>query len=96
MFKCHYVYLNCAHAIARVDVAKCAVNSVAMALRSLQTWGQFLEIPETFRAYFGCYNFPRILKTKMFSGKKFSNKFDLSYLEIIVKDQLSRISGSQF
>ena len=27
---------------------------------------------------------------------KFCNKFSLSYLEIIVKDQLFRISGSQF
>jgi len=53
----------------------------------------FLEPPETFRAYFGCHN---ILKTKTFRGVKFCNKFFLSFLEIKVKDQLFRISGSLF
>ena len=60
------------------------------------TWGPFLETPETFWVYFGCCNFLRISKTKTFPGVKFCNKFALSYLEIIVKGQLSRISGSQF
>ena len=60
------------------------------------TWGPFLETPETFWVYFGCCNFLRISKTKTFLGVKFCNKFALSYLEIIVKGQLSRISGSQF
>ena len=60
------------------------------------TWGPFLETPETFWVYFGCCNFLRISKTKTFLGVKFCNKFSLSYLEIIVKGQLSRISGSQF
>ena len=45
---------------------------------------------------FGCHNFLRILKTKTFPGMKFCNEFALSYLEIIVKDQLFRITGSQF
>ena len=35
-------------------------------------------------------------KTKRFPGMKFCNKFTLSYLVIIVKGQLFRISGSQF
>ena len=56
------------------------------------TWGPFLETPETFWVYFGCCNFLRISKTKTFLGVKFCNKFALSYLEIIVKGQLSRIS----
>ena len=56
--------------------------------------GPFLETSATFRAHCGCYNFLRILRTKMFPGMKFCNKFALSYLEIIVKDQLLRISGS--
>ena len=60
------------------------------------TWGPFLETPETFWVYFGCCNFLRISKTKTFPGVKFCNKFALSYLEIIVKGQLSRISGWQF
>ena len=60
------------------------------------TWGPFLETPETFWVYFGCCNFLRISKTKTFLGVKFCNKFALSYLEIIVKGQLSRMSGSQF
>ena len=60
------------------------------------TWGPFLETPETFWVYFGCCNFLRISKTKTFLEVKFCNKFALSYLEIIVKGQLSRISGSQF
>ena len=56
----------------------------------------FLETPETFRAHFGCHNFLRISKTKTFLGMKFCNKFSLWDLEIIVKDQLFRLSGSQF
>ena len=60
------------------------------------TWGPFFETPETFWVYFGCCNFLRISKIKTFLGVKFCNKFALSYLEIIVKGQLSRISGSQF
>ena len=56
-------------------------------------WDPFLESPETFRAYFGCHNFLHILKTKVtFAGMKFA----LSDLEIIVKNQLYRISGLQF
>ena len=38
----------------------------------------------------------RILKTKTFPDVKFCSKFALSCLEIIVKDQSFRISGSQF
>ena len=55
-----------------------------------------LETPETFGAYFSCLNFPRLLKTKIFPGMKFFSKLPLSCLEIIVKDQLYRIRGSQF
>ena len=36
------------------------------------------------------------VKTKTFPGIKFCNKFAFSYLKNIVKDQLFRISGSQF
>ena len=61
-----------------------------------ETWRAFLETPETFRAHFGCHNFLRILKTKTFPGMRFCKKFALSYLEIIVKDQVFRITGSQF
>ena len=50
----------------------------------------FLETPETFWAYFGCYIFLHIL------NMKFCNKFAVSYLEIIVKDKLFRISELQF
>ena len=59
-------------------------------------WRPFLESPETFRAHFGCHYFLRILKTKTFSCLKLCNEFALSYLEILVKDKLFRISGSQF
>lgn len=55
-----------------------------------------IETSETFQAYFGCYNFLRIVKTKMFPGMKVCNKFALSYLKIILEYQLSRISGSCF
>ena len=71
-------------------------NAPSQRLRIFRNWRAFLETPETFRAYFGCHNFLRILKTKTFQGIKFCNKFALSYLEIIVKGQLFRISGSQF
>ena len=56
----------------------------------------FLETPETFWVHFGWHNFLHILKAKAFPGMKFCNKFALSYLEIIVNDQLCRVSGSQF
>lgn len=45
----------------------------------------FLKTPETFWTYFGCHKFLHIL------NMKFCNKFALSYLEIIVKDNLFRI-----
>ena len=61
-----------------------------------RSWGSFLEIPETFRVYFGRYNFLRIAKTKTFPGMKFCNNCVLSYLEIIVKGHLFSIGGSQF
>ena len=62
-------------------------------------WSTRLPAPletflETFRCYFGCHNFLRILKPKTLPGMKFCNKFALSYLEIIAKH--FRISGSQF
>ena len=52
----------------------------------------FLETPETVRAHFGCHNFLGVLKTNTFPGMTFCNKFALSYLEIIVKGQVIRIS----
>ena len=60
------------------------------------TWGLFLETPETFWVYFGCCNFLCVSKMKTFPGVKFCNKFTFSYLEIIGKGQLSRMSGLQF
>ena len=50
----------------------------------------------TFRAHLGCHNFLRIFKKKYVSRHEIFNKFALSYLEIIVKDRLFRITGSQF
>ena len=52
------------------------------------TWRAFLETPETFRVYFGCHHFLLILKTKNFTGIKFCNKCALSYLEIIVRNDI--------
>ena len=63
-----------------------------------RSWRAFLEPPlrpRNFSAYFGWHNFLPILKTKTFLGIKFCNKFSLSYLKTIVKDQLLRISRSQ-
>ena len=65
-------------------------------MRVLRSRGPFLESPETFRVYLWCYNFLPISENKTFPGTKFCNKFALSYLEIIVKGQLFRMSGSQF
>ena len=46
---------------------------------------------------FGCHiNFLRTLITKTFPDMKFCNKFAVSYVEVIEKDNLLRISGSQF
>ena len=57
---------------------------------------RFSKLPKLSGSISGAVIFLRISKTKTFPGVKFCNKFALSYLEIIVKGQLSRISGSQF
>ena len=54
---------------------------IRLALLTHRVRGPFLETPETYRAYFGSYNFIRIPETKKFPGMKFCN---------------NRISGSQF
>ena len=45
----------------------------------LETWGLFLESPETFRAYFGCHNSLCIFKTKASRGTKLCSYFDFLF-----------------
>ena len=61
-----------------------------------ETWGPFLESPETFRAHFGSHNSLCIFKTKASRGTKLCSYFNLYSLYKLWKDQLYRISGSQF
>mgnify|MGYP006973417981 CR=1 FL=1 len=61
-----------------------------------QTWGLFLESPETFRAYFGWHNSLCIFKTKASRGTKPCSYFYFYSLYNIWKDQLYTISRSQF
>ena len=58
--------------------------------------GLFLESLETFRTYFGCHNSLCIFKTKASQGTKLCSYFDFYPLYNIWKDQLYRISRSQF
>ena len=58
--------------------------------------GPFLESPETFRAHFGWYNSLCIFKTKASRGTKLCGYFYFYSLYNIWKDQLYRISGSEF
>ena len=59
-------------------------------------WGLFLESPEAFRAYFGWHNSLCIFKTKASRGTKLCSYFYFCSLYNILKDQLYRISRSQF
>ena len=58
--------------------------------------GLFLESPETFRAYFGWHNSLCIFKTKASRGTKLCSYFCFYSLCNIWKDQLYRISRSEF
>ena len=59
-------------------------------------WGPFLESPETFRAHFRCPNSLCIFKTKAARGMKLCSYFNFYSLHNIRKDQLYRISKSEF
>ena len=61
-----------------------------------RTWGPFLESPETFRANSWRHNSLCIFKTKASRDTKLCIYFKLYSLYNISKDQLYRISGSQF
>ena len=56
---------------------------------------RFPKLPKLSGSISGAVN-SYISQRRRRDGVKFCNKFALSYLEIIVKGQLSRISGSQF
>ena len=63
---------------------------------SIRAWGPFLESPETFRAHFGWHNSLCIFKTKASRGTKLCSHFNFYSLHNIRKDQLHRISKSEF
>ena len=60
------------------------------------SWGPFLESPETFREHFGWHNSLCIFKTKATRGTKLSSNFSFYSFYNILKDQLDKISGSEF
>ena len=62
----------------------------------LESWGLFLESPETFRAHFGWHNSLCIFKMKASRGTKLCSYFDFYSLYNIWKDQLYRISRPEF
>ena len=59
-------------------------------------WGPFLESPETFRAHFGWHNALCIFKMKGSQGTKLCSYLNFYSLYNIRKDQLYRISESEF
>ena len=62
----------------------------------LRVRGPFLESPKTFRAHFGWHNSICIFKTKASRGTKLCSHFNFYSLYNIFKDQLYRMSGSEF
>ena len=63
---------------------------------NVESWGVFLESPETFRAYFGWHNYLCIFKTKASRGTKLCSYFYFYSLYNIREDQLYRISRPEF
>ena len=59
-------------------------------------WGLFHESPETFRAHFGWHNSLCIFKTKASRGTRLCSYYYFYSLYNIWKDQLYRISLSEF
>ena len=62
----------------------------------IQAWRPFLESPETLRGHFGWHNSPCIFKTKASRGPNLGSYFYFYPLYNIWKDQLYRISSSEF
>ena len=71
-------------------------NPRMRAVRDGASRGLFLESPETFRAHFGWHNSLCIFKTKPSRGTKRRSYFYFYSLYNIWKDQLYRISRSEF
>ena len=73
-------------------------NSQIITVKRKRSWGLFLERSETFRAYFGWHHSLCIFKTKASRGKKICSYFyfQFYFLYNIWKDQLYRISRSEF
>ena len=61
-----------------------------------KAWGPFLESPETFRAHFGWHNSLCNFKTRASRGRKLWSYFYFYSLFNVWKDQLYRISRSEF
>ena len=76
------------------NILKCSHIECCLACIE-QCWGPFLESPESLRAHFGWHNSVGIFKTKASRGTKLCSYFIYS-LYNIWKDQLYRISGSEF
>ena len=70
-------------------------NTIQPASNHLQSWGPFLESPETFRAHFGWHNSLCIFKTIASRGTKLGSYFNFHSLYNISKDQPNEISVSR-
>ena len=70
-------------------------TTIQPASNHLQSWGPFLESPETFRAHFGWHNSLCIFKTIASRGMKLGSYFNFYSLYNISKDQPNTISVSR-
>ena len=88
---CFFLFRKGQFKRAKVDDFLVAVRWIKLVI-----WGPFLESPETFRAHFGWHNSLCIFKTMASRGTKLCSYFNFYSLYNIWKDQLCRISGSEF
>ena len=73
-----------------------AIESLVPQHHYFGAWGLFLEIPETFRVYFGCRNSFYIFGTPKFFAIKLGNPLGFSCIKNILKDQLFKTSRLKF
>ena len=73
-----------------------AIESLVPQHHYFGAWGLFLEIPETFRVYFGCRNSFYVFGTPRFYAIKLGNPLGFSCIKNILKDQLFRTSRLKF
>ena len=84
------------HKLENIGTETCLLPLVLSPLLENETRGLFLESPETFRAHFGWHNSLCIFKTKASRVTKLCSYCYFYSLYNIWKDQLYRVSRSEF